>query len=155
MSDHLRLILPLASILFCCGLGVLSVACDPHTAPGTEPGSHAATEEEVSGDATWPVPLNAGKKWQMDEHTRNSIARMKQLVEDNKAGTLGKSLAGEFHDLMKGCTMQGKAHEQLHVFLNELMPRILALPADGDDGDFKAEREKIQELLQQYDQCFE
>lgn len=144
---------PLVAVLVGTGLGILSVACDPKTTPDKGSGlSEAVVEAEAPA---WPVSLNAGKKWQMDEHTRNSIARMKQLVEGDKAETLGKSLAGEFHDLMKGCTMQGKAHDQLHVFLNELMPRILALPADGSDGEFKAEREKIQKLLQEYGQYFE
>lgn len=146
---------PLVAVLFGAGLGILSVACDPKTTPDKGSGLSEAVVEEEAPVATWPVPLNAGKKWQMDEHTRSSIARMKQLVESAKAETLGKSLAGEFHDLMKGCTMQGEAHDQLHVFLNELMPRILALPADGNEGEFKAEKEKIQKLLQEYGQYFE
>ncbi len=147
--------LPFIAVLLCSGLGILSVACDPQTTAEKEPGSHAIAEEVVSGEMAWPVALDAGRKWQMDEHTRNSIARMKQLVAGDETDTLGKSLAGEFLDLMKVCTMQGPAHDQLHVFLNELMPRILALPDDGNDKKFKAEKEKIQNLLQEFGQYFE
>lgn len=143
----------LLAMALCSGLGIFSFACDPATKP--DKGANAELAKEEAAIAAWPVSLNAGQKWQVDGHTRDSIVRMKKLLEDNEAATLGKSLAGEFHDLMKGCTMQGEAHNQLHVFLNELMPRILALPADGDDVEFKVEREKIQNLLQDFDRYFE
>lgn len=148
-------ILLTAASLFCAGLGVFSVACDPKTTPDNNSDVSAVVVSEESPAPAWPVPLNAGKKWEMDEHTRNSIARMKKLVKSAEKATLGKSLAGEFHDLMEGCTMQGEAHNQLHVFLNELMPGILSLSSDENDEEFKAEREKIQQLLQEYEQYFE
>jgi len=147
--------LPLLAIASCCGLAFIGVACDSKPPPLGSPHSDAAAAAEGPQVGGWPVPLNAGQKWKMDGHTRNSIARMKQLVQGNETDTLGKSLAGEFHDLMKGCTMQGEAHDQLHVFLNELMPGILALPADGDDVEFKAGRERIRKLLQEYERYFE
>ncbi|NOY01049.1 MAG: hypothetical protein GXP30_15175 [Verrucomicrobia bacterium] len=141
--------------LFCAGLSVLSVACDQNAAPDEKTDVGVAAVSEESPAPTWPVPLNAGEKWKMDEHTRNSIDRMKQLIESGETATLGKSLAGEFHDLMKGCKMQGESHNQLHVFLGELMPGILALSSDENDEEFKAERSKVQKLLQEYELYFE
>lgn len=140
------------AVILCCSF---SVACGPEVTTEDDSDSGTAHTSEESQVATWPVPLNAGEKWKMDEHTRKSIARMKQLVEGEETATLGKSLAGEFHDLMKGCTMQGEPHNQLHVFLNELMPGILALSSDENDAEFKAEREKVQKLIKEYYLYFE
>ncbi len=142
-------------ILFCAGLSIFGVACDPNAAADKKTDVGVAVVSEESPAPTWPVPLNDGEKWKMDEHTRNSIDRMKQLIESGETATLGKSLAGEFHDLMKGCKMQGEPHNQLHVFLGELMPGILALSSDEDDEEFKAERVKVQKLLQEYELYFE
>jgi len=147
--------LPTTVILVCIGLSILYVACNPKEGLDNNLDSKTATMEEDVPAATWPVPLNAGKKWQMDSHTRNSIGRMKQLIEGVETATLGKSLAGEFHDLMKGCTMQGEPHNQLHVFLNEFMPGILALSGEMNDEEFKAERNRARKLLQEYDLYFE
>ena len=143
------------AVLFCIGLSILCVACDPKEGLDNKMDSSTSTRNVELPAATWPVPLNAGEKWKMDSHTRNSIGRMKQLIEGMETTTLGKSLAGEFHDLMKGCTMQGEPHDQLHVFLNELMPEILALSGEMNDEDFKAGKNRIRKLLKEYDLCFD
>jgi len=138
--------------ILCCSF---NVACGPEVIVQNDSDAGTAHMSEEPPVATWPVSLNAGEKWEMDGHTRKSINRMNQLINGDETVTLGKSLAGEFHDLMQGCTMQGEPHNQLHVFLNELMPEILALSSDQSDEGIKGEREKIRKLLQEYNLYFE
>ncbi|MCW8905923.1 MAG: hypothetical protein OQL28_01635 [Sedimenticola sp.] len=100
--------------------------------------SHAA-ETGLSG-----LSLNNGQAWEMDEHTRTMSKKMRDTFFAGDHGSLegltsmGTELERQMQDLVKGCTMTGQAHDQLHVFLNSHVPTINAL-AQADN--YKAARE--------------
>jgi hypothetical protein len=76
--------------------------------------------------------LNAGERWQVDEHTRTSVARIEAVVAKGGDHTaLSDAIEAELRALVKGCTMTGPGHDQLHVFLAHIFPLVKALKTDG------------------------
>ena len=105
------------------------------------------------------MSLNDGQKWQMDDHTRQAFIKMADefLGEDILAlksdalKTQGLSLQSNLNELIKGCTMEGAPHDQLHIFLMEYMPEVSNLTETGSQKS----AEKIQHYLRNYDEYFE
>jgi hypothetical protein len=58
-------------------------------------------------------------------------------------------------ELIKGCTMTGEAHEQLHVFLSVYIPAVESLISASDIQAGETAATKISELLQKYTDYFE
>lgn len=90
------------------------------------------------------LSLNNGQPWEMDEHTRTMSKKIRSTFFSSDHGSLegltsmGAELEHQMQELVKGCTMTGQAHDQLHVFLNSHVPTINAL-AKADN--YKAARE--------------
>ncbi len=103
--------------------------------------------------------LNDGERWQMDEHTRTSFAKMATsfldadpqpvAAEDLKAA--GANLNTLINELIMGCTMIGPGHDQLHVYLVGYMPAVAALASAGRTED----AETVTRYLEAYDEFFE
>lgn len=91
--------------------------------------AHAEHADSVEGKLT----LNDGKKWQSDEHTRKTMASIAALVampspaDATAFNKRGAELAALNGSLIKGCTMQGASHENLHVLLVPLLKETDAL----------------------------
>ena len=117
--------------------------------------NHQHEQGHHHGEASQSHGLNTnhGKKWQMDDHTRAMFKQMTQKVGtfsgDSKA--LGKLLQEDLQELIKGCTMKGAAHEELHKFLVLYMPAIGKLSESGHKEDLA----KVKELLAMYPDYFE
>lgn len=107
--------------------------------------AHAADNAHKHGHSdhnavmtTSGLNLNDGKQWEMDEHTRKMSSKMEKTFfkadHSNQASlnALGIQLETQLGELIKGCTMSGKAHDQLHVFLSGHTPAIKSL-AKADD----------------------
>ena len=100
--------------------------------------------------------LNAGQKWQMDDHTRSMFATMVDRLEDPGAESvepqeLGKILEADLDALIQGCTMTGDAHSELHKYLVEFIPAIQQLASEGGDDEVQ----EVKRLLAEYPQYFE
>ncbi len=128
---------------------------DDHAQPGHETGheSHASEAQ---------LTLDGGKKWQVDDSTRASAARLAGLLEDadpaltlDGARALGQALDEELDVLVKGCKMTGPAHDQLHVFLVALFPQVEALRQETDPAALERARDEVGSLLAAYDRHFE
>jgi hypothetical protein len=93
---------------------------------------HAAHAHAAGGQAL-DIPLNDGAKWAMDDHTRAVMAEARATLDGAKvasvadATALSATLNGQLSQLIKGCTMEGAAHEALHGFLKVYMPAVAAL----------------------------
>jgi hypothetical protein len=91
---------------------------------GHEHGHHASATE-TSG-----LSLNHGERWKMDEHTRTMLVKMEKAFfasdHSTQAGlnAAGAGLKAQMDQLIAGCTMDGAAHSQLHLFLSEYIPTI-------------------------------
>lgn len=94
---------------------------------------HHASEVGISG-----LGLNHGQQWEMDEHTRNMLLKMEAtfFAADHSTqvglNAAGAELKVHLDALIAGCTMDGEAHDQLHVFMTEYIPTIDRLAQAGD-----------------------
>ncbi len=112
------------------------------------------TEDGLDG-----LELNNGQKWQMDEHTRSVFAKMAtsflgsdiSSLEGEGLKNAGAGLQGDINELIRGCTMTGDAHDQLHVYLTGYMPAVASLSHSGQMEDAK----KVRHYLENYDTYFE
>jgi hypothetical protein len=114
-------------------------------------------EHEHSHEAHGELRLDNGAKWQADQHTRDSVARMNGMLGEKtdlnepERKALGGRLQSELQVLIRGCTMTGEAHSQLHIFLNRYLPAVDALAEGGDQQAL----ENVVRLLSEYERHFE
>ncbi len=109
-----------------------------------------------------PLELNDGQKWEVDSHTRGSAERMALLLEESApfkgvedASSLGKAFDSELGLLVRGCTMSGPAHDQLHVFLAALFPRVEDLKSKTDMDELRTTKNEIVMIFDAYREHFE
>lgn len=129
---------------------LLSTACSDDAAKTSA--DPPAGEPETSATS---LSLDAGKRWQTDEHTRASVARLKALMKTEAPETLGSALAGEINALFAGCTMQGAAHDQLHIYLADLLGHVISLHSSETPDERSLEIDAIQAQLKRFEQYFE
>lgn len=131
----------------------------PITARGEDPHAHhhdPAVELKMS--------LNDGQKWMADRHTFDSAAWMRASVtnfqKNASAGSLdaihkvGQQLEKQLHELIRGCTMIGPHHDQLHIWIAMLAPQIEALIDATDVTAGQAAVAKVSDLLKVFDDHF-
>ncbi len=135
-------------IIILCYISLLTTACSEHH----EHGDHHSHEhtDAMSHD----LALNGDSKWQMDEHTRTMFLSMAEKA-GNYQGTdsraLGTALQADLDKLIKGCTMTGTAHDELHKFLALYIPAVKDLSSKENPEHV----ERVKELLALYPDFFE
>lgn len=88
---------------------------------------HSANSEEKAING---LSLNHGKRWEMDKHTRIMSVKMNDTFFNSDHSTqaslnsLGIKLEKQLNELIAGCTMDGEAHNQLHLFLTDYIPTV-------------------------------
>jgi hypothetical protein len=99
------------------------------------------------------LTLNDGKKWQMDDHTREMFAAMATRTSEHKGELkkLGEGLEEDLDKLVRGCTMVGGAHDELHRFLIHYVPAVSKLENTGSMEALT----RVKMLLQAYPEYFE
>jgi ribonuclease BN (tRNA processing enzyme) len=96
--------------------------------------------------------LNQGKKWPMDQHTREMFEVMSQRVDQGgNLRKLGAALNQDLNQLIQGCTMTGAAHDQLHVFLMPYFSAVKELSESGTESALK----EVKQALDNYQTYFE
>jgi len=107
------------------------------------------------------MKLNEDQKWMMDEHTRSSFKKMVASFKASDHSTvaglqnIGGELRGQVNELLKGCTMDGAAHNQLHIFMTGYIPAVDSLSSSVELETGKRQAMKIKEYLEVYDTYFE
>ncbi len=104
------------------------------------------------------LQLDEGRRWPLDEPTRAHVARMTERIEDLDPATAdaetlrrtGGELSDDLDSLIRGCTMTGEAHQQLHLYLTALIPAVDGFAA----GDAEA-ASRVAELLRMAPTYFE
>lgn len=117
--------------------------------------SHQETHDHHSPadvSSSLKIELNEGKKWLMDDHTREMFSVMDNRLKGDVSGSeLGKLLSSDLDKLIEGCRMTGPAHDQLHVYLMDFIPAVRALSERGDEQA----THKVEKLLSEYPDYFE
>ncbi len=106
------------------------------------------------------LQLNDNKKWEMDEHTRSTFAQIENAfyTGDHSSyqtlNAIGEELQKLTDKLIQGCTMTGKAHDQLHIFLTNYIPAVDALEKSNDDKSAIEIAINLKHQLEQYKKYF-
>lgn len=105
--------------------------------------------------------LNGTEKWEMDSHTKRSIDNMNTLFQNtamlsNPAdfNKFALSFETELDSMIKGCTMTGKSHDQLHLFIGEIFQPLENLKKDSILTDAKNSFTTLKDALTEYDKFF-
>jgi uncharacterized membrane protein len=135
------------------------IAGDPlsgHSASAPAQNTHNHAVNEVGAPS-----LNKGEKWVSDAHTRAKVLQMQRsLSEYEKSGSqhyrvLADSLTGQLNRLIAGCTMEGRAHEELHKWLAPLTENIKYLSNEESPLSASTSAREIATFLDSFDQFFE
>ncbi len=130
-------------------------------------GLHAADDAHSHGHsnhgstvAASGLSLNNGDQWEMDDHTRKMSSKMEETFfgadHSNQASlnALGTQLETQIGELIKGCTMSGEAHDQLHIFLTDYIPTIQNLAKAEDYETARNSAIKLKGNLETYKKHF-
>ena len=141
-------------------LAILSaVACSQH---GAEKKSHEHETDIVSPGketTTTTLTLNAGKKWKLDEATRQNIKLIREDFERAESGSpdytvLAADLQAKSNKLVSECKMSGRDHDMLHIWLTDYLSSLKEM-SSGDPLAQKNGFRDIEGQLRLFDQYFE
>lgn len=141
----------LACVVILIAAVVAASSCSENNQSSNESHSHGPTG----------LTLNDGRKWQADPHTRESMLGIRQAMTTKPANSpeemraIGQDLQQRLKVLVSGCTMTGEAHNQLHVFLEELMPAADSLSSQQDEQKARETIAEMHHMLQRYYEHFE
>jgi hypothetical protein len=130
----------LNAVLLSISLPILIISCND---PNPEVSSHehklTSSISSIASSDIKGMSLNNGQKWLLDSHTRASLSKMKSSISKVEIGsaqpqllkTLGSDLSQQLEELIQGCTMVDKEHDQLHLFLTAYIPAVKELSSTG------------------------
>lgn len=125
-------------------------------------GEQQSEQEKKEHKAAAKFVLNDGKKWQMDEHTRNAIKELDSLLNTQEViksieeyNQFGQKLDDELILLIRGCTMEGSAHDQLHIFLGYFYPQVQSIKKETTIESAEKLLNEMQSLFEEYHKYFE
>ncbi|MFA7327433.1 MAG: hypothetical protein WC121_12255 [Candidatus Kapaibacterium sp.] len=108
--------------------------------------------------ATTGISLDNGEKWQADKHTNDKVSEMKNELANYKKSKdytkLTTNLEADVNELIKGCTMDGEPHNQLHHWLEPYIGLVKGMKDASNDADKSAKVEEIESSLNQYTEYF-
>ncbi|MDH5399288.1 MAG: hypothetical protein OEX02_14150 [Cyclobacteriaceae bacterium] len=145
-------------------ISVLANSCGSHTENNhehskTEPTTEPTTEHSHDEDSS--LSLDHGKLWSANPETTTGIHNMIKLMNsfsDHESieahHTLKDSLNVEFGLIIKNCTMKGKPHDQLHLYLVPMKDLFEGL-GSSDINVCTTSYDKLSKHLAEYSTYFE
>ena len=123
------------------------------------------THEHQAASGSKPeLTLNAGKKWNADDFTVTSIhamqsklapySRKQPVMTAAEYISLQKTLQADVEDLIRGCKMTGRDHEELHKFLEIMNSEIRGLTSEKIENS-RDSLKNIDALLAKFSEYFE
>ncbi|KAA3611172.1 MAG: hypothetical protein D8M58_14450 [Calditrichaeota bacterium] len=143
-------------------LTIFILACgnNKHSKVDSEQNNSEIHAHQIA-DSISGMQLNDGQKWLMDEHTRSSFKKMASTFSASDHSSIeglqgvGVELRGQVNELLKGCTMDGAAHDQLHVFMMGYIPAVDSLSSSNNLELGQEQAIKVKEYLDAYSVYFE
>ncbi len=135
------------------------------TAPQTQQDPHAthqvdslATHEEPSSNAA--LELNNGEKWETNVEMLPFIQKQEQLLAEFDPGQktyleLSQDLVAANDELIKSCTMTGKSHDVLHVWLTDHMNAMQTLEKSTEESAQQQAVATLKSSMQTYHEYFQ
>lgn len=137
--------------LYISSILLLSACTEQTETPNISNKNEAITKHQT--DLTPSLQLNDGLKWEISEGMKPFIRDAEELViaylndEDTNYTLLGISLKEKNNALIRNCTMQGKAHDELH---NWLLPHMKLV----EDLNEASKPDEAHEIIQQLNASF-
>lgn len=120
--------------------------------------SHEGHGHDDHDAPTVGITLNNGDKWVADKHTNDKVSEMKNEIANYKKSKdydkLNTNLVADVKELIKGCTMDGEPHNQLHHWLEPYLGMVKGMKEVNNDADKSAKVEAIEASLNQYTEYF-
>ena len=107
------------------------------------------------------LELNDGKKWVMAKPMMAHIRNLEKEVQEFESTTgqddavLAKAIEENLGGLVTNCTMEGKAHDELHKWLMPFLGMSAAYAKATDPLDQQAKLQEIKESLRVFHSYFE
>lgn len=139
---------------------ILTMGCNQHRADSKSHQHETATTNASKETGTTTLSLNAGKKWKLDEPTRENIKLIRQAFEKAAGLTrpdytaLAADLQAKSNKLINECKMSGKDHDMLHLWLTDYLASLNEMNS-SDLVVQEANFHKIESQLRIFDQYFE
>jgi hypothetical protein len=151
---------------FLIGLSILFYACGPGKDEQPVDGAHSTDAvTAVPDSASGPLlELNNGERWVVSPPMLVPIRRMQQriatAIEPGAAITLdhavlADSLFVDLDALVAGCTMEGKAHEELHDWLMPHMQLVQDLEKTTDTAQARTILQQLATSSAEFDRYFQ
>ena len=118
-------------------------------------------EEHLHEDESEAIELNNGKKWVVDSKMIIHIREMENIVvafnteEQKDYKKLAKNLQSNIDLLTASCTMEGKAHDELHKWLVPFMDMVSVLTDAENDTEAAKQFKNIQTSLITFNTYFQ
>ena len=142
------------------GTALLFASCATETTQDQDQDSEESTaQHEHSSEET--LELDNGKKWvvvdEMMGHVQSMVTDLEQFEnqEDKDYSDLASKLGDNIDLLTSSCTMTGKAHDQLHIWLLPYIDLVDELSSAEDDTAAKATYKEIQTSFETFNMFFE
>ena len=120
-----------------------------------------ACEKKANVKPTSKYTLNNTQKWAMDEHTRSYANKMSAIFKTNSVpkdieefNRFGLVFETHLDSMIQGCTMQGKAHDQLHIFIGEIFQPLENLKTDSTLSHARQSFSFLKDELVEYNKFF-
>lgn len=128
-----------------------------------EAAGHVHSQDSVmhsNSEKPGQLVLNGGKKWKLDEATRNNIDSIKKTIQTaatNKERNFAKAasdLEKDANRLVSQCHMSGKDHDMLHTWLENFLSDLKQLKSSSKEEQPMA-FERIETLVKEFGDYFE
>lgn len=127
------------------------------------------SQEQLSDNASviysnaWvaEIQLNDGNKWQANMETNEGVLQMQNALKTHPTDTIDDyhKLAEQLNEtknyVVKKCTMTGKSHDNLHIWLHPLIEKIDALLKTETVAEAAIIKHSIEENINGYYNYFQ
>ena len=122
---------------------------------------HSAATEEKSDDhdASAELTLDNGKKWAVNEEMKPYVAEMEDALvqykpENGDYKMLATNIIAANDNLVKSCTMTGKSHDVLHVWLTDHIQDLKKLQNAPNRNEANETVNELKESMDEYHEYF-
>lgn len=146
-------ILTLSLLLFGCG--------NVENEKSNKPTVSNAKEEHKHNAEIQSIELNNGEKWKVDSNMIPYIRNMERDIisfsndEHKDYNSLAEKLQSNIDSLTYNCTMEGKAHDELHKWLLPFIDLVTELSKSKNETEAAKQFENIQKSFRTFNQYFQ
>ncbi len=143
-------------------VGLFMLSCSDRVADKSKLEDESVVKEEHSShNDLQTIELNNGEKWKVDDHMLVHIRNMEKDVQmfstsvPKNYNLLAEKLQNNIDLLTSNCTMEGKAHDELHKWLLPYIDMVAELVDTKDETTAMKQFENIKTSFATFNQFFQ